>query len=245
MTIAWLTHHLPREIEADFYLPGELVGGAEMTDQEMIKHASDDVDLLAASQWRQALDYDKIIITGTDLLTDEAMLTLSQREPIVWVHHEQPRSESRRTLFQRASVFACMSKQHATLEASWTDTTPEWCHGVIDLTDIEPADKTNDALWAARNHPQKGLIAARIYANRNKMTLTEMHNKDRSEVLQAMSTHKHFIFLPKAFDSCPRTLIEAEAADCNIITNELAGRRDEGDLHDVIAAQAEKFWSWL
>lgn len=245
MTIAWLTHHLPREIEADFYLPGELVGGAEMTDAEMIKHSSEDVQLFAASQWRQVLDFDKIVITGTDLLTDEAMLTLSERKPVVWVHHEQPHSESRRTLFQRASVFACMSKQHAQVEAAWTDTQPEWCHGVIDLNGVESREKTDDALWAARNHPQKGLIQARIYANKQGWRLTEMHNKARSDVLQAMSTHRYFIFLPKRFDSCPRTLIEAEAAGCNIITNKLAGRRDDGDLHEVIAAQADKFFSWL
>lgn len=245
MTIAWLTHHLPREEAADFYLPGELVGGAEMTDAEMIKHAPEDVRLFAASQWRQVLDYDKIVITGTDLLTDEAMLTLSERKPVVWVHHLQTASESRRVLFQSASVFACMSQQHAQLEAAWTETTPEWCHGVIDLEGIEIKEKTHDALWAARNHPQKGLIPARIYAHSRGWQLTEMHNKDRAEVLEAMSTHKHFIFLPKAFDSCPRTLIEAEAAGCNIITNNLAGRRDDGDLHEVIASQADKFFSWL
>lgn len=245
MTIAWLTHHLPREEAADFYLPGELVGGAEMTDAEMIKHAPEDVRLFAASQWRQVLDFDKIVITGTDLLTDEALLTLSERKPVVWVHHAQPRSESRRVLLQNASVFACMSEQHAQLEAAWTETTPEWCHGMIDLAGIEAAEKTHDALWAARNHPQKGLIAARIYAQRNNWQLTEMHNKDRAEVLAAMSTHKHFIFLPKAFDSCPRTLIEAEAAGCNVITNDLAGRRDAGDLFEVMNAQADKFYSWL
>ncbi len=60
-----------------------------------------------------------------------------------------------------------------------------------------------------------------------------------------MACHQYFVFLPKAFDSCPRTLIEAEAAGCEIITNHLAGRRDPGDLREVIASQAVKFWSWL
>jgi hypothetical protein len=40
-------------------------------------------------------------------------------------------------------------------------------------------------------------------------------------------------------------LIEAEAAGCEIITNHLAGRRDPGDLREVIAYQAVKFWQWL
>jgi len=54
-----------------------------------------------------------------------------------------------------------------------------------------------------------------------------------------------FVFLPQAFDSCPRTLIEAQAAGCTIVTNSNAGRVDKRPLEEVMAAQAPKFWNWL
>jgi len=72
-----------------------------------------------------------------------------------------------------------------------------------------------------------------------------MHDKPRSEVLEAMLQHTWFVFLPKGFDACPRTLIEAEAAGCQIVTNELAGRREPGDLLDVMNEQPKKFWGWV
>jgi hypothetical protein len=100
-------------------------------------------------------------------------------------------------------------------------------------------------LWAARNHPQKGRINARIWALRAEVPLDELSDAPRAEVLAEMATHRWFVFLPKGFDSCPRTLIEAEAAGCDIVTNNLAGRRDSGELFAVMAEQAPKFWAWI
>jgi hypothetical protein len=66
-----------------------------------------------------------------------------------------------------------------------------------------------------------------------------------NEVLDAMAAHTYFVFLPKSFDSCPRTLLEAELAGCEIVTNLSAGRRDPGDIREVLLAQPGKFWGWL
>jgi len=60
-----------------------------------------------------------------------------------------------------------------------------------------------------------------------------------------MAEHEYFVFKPQGFDSCPRTLIEADAAGCKIITNDLAGRIDDGPIEEIMAAQAPKFWSWI
>lgn len=246
MRIAWLTHHVARYEYESWLLPGG-VGGAEMTDAAMISKAPSNVEIsvIAPDQWEEALKADRIIITGTDLLTDEAMIRLADCSPIVWVHHQQQPSKARAELFARAKPFVTMSEAHSRIEQAWSGVTSEWCHGHIETDGIPSADKQQAALWAARNHPQKGLLAARRWAREQGLWLTELSSVPRVEVLQQMALHEWFVFLPQAFDSCPRTLIEAEAAGCKIHTNSRAGRRDPGDFHEVMAAQAPKFWSWL
>ena len=242
--VAWVTHHVP-QADADWLLPGG-VGGAEMTDATMISHAppSVSVDVITPDKWEQALDADRVVITGTDFLSDAALVALAERKPIVWVHHQQAPSPVRQRLFQLADPFVTMSKAHAEVEASWSGVFGEWCHGDI-TCDITPRDKKPAALWSARNHPQKGLLAARLWSRSMGLPLTELSGVDRSEVLDAMAEHEWFVFLPQAFDSCPRTLIEAEYAGCQIHTNANAGRRDPGPLDEVMAAQVPKFWGWL
>lgn len=245
MRVAWVTHHTARYVDESWLLPGG-VGGAELTDAAMMEQAptSIDIDVIQPADWDRALDYDRVIITGTDLLSDEAMYRLADTAPIVWVHHQQIPNRARAQLFAQAKPFVTMSQAHAQVEKAWSTVESEWCHGHIDV-DIEPAKKQPAALWAARNHPQKGLLAARRWARANDLPLTELSSVSRSEVLSEMARHEWFVFLPQAFDSCPRTLIEAEAAGCQIHTNKQAGRRDPGDFHEVMAAQAPKFWSWL
>lgn len=247
-TVAWVTHHVPREIAGRWALPGA-VGGAEMTDAAMIDRRPPGVaiDIVTPDQWERAMDADRVIVTGTDYLTDEAMVALAGRSPLVWVHHEQARSAARARLLAAAAPLVCMSQLHATIEASWTATGPLVCHGWVDPGDVPPGDtdRPDAALWAARNHPQKGRVGARIWAQRAGVPLTEITDAPRADVLTAMGRHRWFVLLPKALDACPRTLIEAEAAGCEIVTNDLAGRREPGDLHEVMAAQPDRFWGWL
>lgn len=245
MKVAWVTHHTARYVDESWLLPGG-VGGAELTDAAMIEQApsSINVDVIQPGEWEQALDYDRVIITGTDLLTNQAMYRLADTAPIVWVHHQQQPSRARAQLFAQAKPFVTMSEAHANVEKAWSSVDSEWCHGHIEV-DIEPRQKQEAALWAARNHPQKGLLAARRWARAHDLLLTELSTVSRSEVLDAMAHHQWFVFLPQAFDSCPRTLIEAEYAGCKIHTNKAAGRRDPGPLDEVMAAQAPKFWGWL
>lgn len=245
MKVAWVTHHVARYVDESWLLPGG-VGGAELTDAAMMEQAptSIDIDVIQPDAWERALDYDRVIITGTDLLSDEAMIRLADMSPIVWVHHQQMPNRARAELFAHAKPFVTMSEAHSHIEKAWSTVTSEWCHGHIEV-DIPEAEKQLAALWAARNHPQKGLLAARRWARKADLPLTELSSVSRSEVLAHMASHEYFVFLPQAFDSCPRTLIEAEAAGCRIVTNKMAGRRDPGPFDEVMAAQAPKFWAWL
>lgn len=244
MNVAWI-QNLAHGGSA--LLPGEFPGGGEMADAGIIAHAPYGVEVhrIAANQWDKALGYDRIVVAATDQLPADAMAALAARKPIVWVHHEQMPSDARARLFAAADPFVCMSRAHAQVEGAWTGLSPLWNHGWIDPQDVRPADKNGKALWAARNHPQKGLVGARIWAHRNGVELTEITDAPRRQVLDAMAEHSTFVFLPKGFDSCPRTLIEAEMAGCAIVTNHLAGRRDDGDLSEVLRWQPIKFWGWL
>ena len=247
MRVAWVTHHLPGDRGNPSLLPGQFAGGAEMLDWDMVAAAPDgvEVDWIGPGEWERAFDYQRVVITGTDMLSQQAMLELAEVKPLVWVHHEQNRTAARAYLLGMAEPFVCMSDLHAESEASWTGVNPEVCNGWIDLSDITPAVKGDHALWAARNHPQKGRLAARMWAAANRVELRELTDVPRSTVLQAMSEARTFVFLPQRLDACPRTLIEAEAAGCEIVTNHHAGRRQPGPLNEVMETQREQFWKWV
>ena len=246
MRVAWVTHHLPGDRGNPSLLSGQFAGGAEMLDWDMVAAAPEGVEVtwIEPEEWERAAEFDRTVVTGTDLLSQAAMLGLAKLNPVVWVHHEQQRTMPRQVLFKAAEPFVCMSDLHAEVEASWSGVQPEVCNGWIDLSDIKSGPKRPWALWAARNHPQKGRLAANMWASANHVKLLQLTDVPRSTVLKAMAEARWFVFLPQRLDACPRTLIEAEAAGCEIVTNHNAGRRQPGPLDEVMAAQRERFWSW-
>lgn len=247
MRVAWVTHHLPGDRGNAALLSGGFSGGAEMLDFEMVQAAPDGVDVswFGPDEWEDALEFDRVVVTGTDLLSQRALLTLAQCEPVVWVHHQQSPSLARAKLFESAAPFVCMSDIHAGVEAAWSGVQAEVNHGFTDLDGAVPGVKEDVALWAARDHPQKGRVGARMWAAANGVELRELVDVPRADVLAAMGTSRWFVLLPKALDACPRTLIEAEAAGCEIVTNGLAGRRRPGPLAQVMVEERERFWSWV
>ena len=222
MKLAWVSHHLPRAVPTDNpptgLLPGLYAGGAEMADDEVLATTPPDVEVhrVGPHDWAQAMDFDRIVITGTDLLTDDAMRTLATRHPLVWPHHQQTPAQARRELFESARPFLTRSQAHSVVEKSWSGVVSQWCHGAIDPDCVTPGVKEPFALWAGRDHPQKGRINARIWAQRNGMPLRELTNVPRAQVLDAMAVAEVFVYLPKGHDTIPRTLIEAELAGCRI-----------------------------
>lgn len=249
MKVAWLTHHLPRtaptDTPPDGLLPGLYAGGAEMADAEVLATCPPhiQIDIVTPDRWEHAIDYERIVITGTDLLTDDAMHVLAERHPLVWPHHRQTPTAARQALFAAAAPLLTRSAAHAAVEQAWSGVASQWCHGAIDPDIVTPGDKEPHALWAGRDHPQKGRINARIWAQRNGMELRELTNVPRRQVLDAMSVAEVFVYLPKSHDTIPRTLIEAELAGCRIVTNDNAGRRDPGPIREVLAAQMPKLWA--
>ena len=241
--IAWISHHLPE------YWNGKLVGGAEMTDATLLQDAPVEVKTFLPSQWREAMAFDKVIITGTDLLDDEAMTELAKKEPVVAIHHLQTRSQERANLFNSAKTLICRTPKHLELELSWTNPKAStWVVSPLDPTHFTAKPKEDFALWAARWHPQKGPEQAIQWAQEENLKLIMMHDKTRAEVLEAMSRAKHFVFLPQGFDAEPRAVVEAVLSGCQVHTNELAGItsipnwRDPQVLTDLVNQAKELFW---
>jgi hypothetical protein len=241
--IAWLSHHLPDK-------DGKLVGGAEMTDQSLLADAPADVTIITPDNWKQALEFDKIVITGTDLLSPFAMTQLARRNPVVAVHHLQTRTDERAELLSSASTLICRTPRHLELELEWTKPkSSTWVTAPIDISEITQKPKEFFALWAARMHPQKGPVEAQVWADREGIPLVMMSDKPRAEILETMSRARDFVFLPTGFDAEPRAVIEAVLSGCQVHTNELAGITSVPNwqapetLTNLVTNSKELFWS--
>jgi hypothetical protein len=220
-----------------------------MTDQALLADAPAEVTIIRPENWKQALEFDKIVITGTDLLSPFAMTQLARREPIVAIHHLQTRTEERAELLSSASTLICRTPRHLELELEWT--TPkqtDWVLSPLDVSQLSVKPKENFALWAARMHPQKGPVEAQAWAEQQGIPLVMMHDKPRAEVLETMSRASDFVFLPTGFDAEPRVVIEAVLSGCNVHTNELAGItsvpnwRDPDKLRALVTQAKQQFW---
>jgi hypothetical protein len=240
--IAWVSHHLP---DAE----GKLVGGAEMTDQTFLDDAPTKVTIISPENWKQALDFDKIVIAGTDLLSPFAMTQLARRNPVVAVHHLQTRTEERQELLSSASMLICHTPRHLELELEWTNPkSSTWIISPHDPKQFTVKPKENFAVWAARWNKQKGPIEAVQWASQNSIPLQMMYDKTRAEVLEAMSRAKHLVFLPNGFDAEPRVIIEAVLSGCEVHTNDLAGIssipnwRDPETMASLVSNSKELFW---
>ena len=241
--IAWVSHHLPETFG------GKLFGGAEMSDATLLEDAPVEVKTFLPSQWREALEFDKIVITGTDLLEPEAMTELAKKEPVVAVHHLQTRSQERAKLFNSAKTLICHTPRHLELELEWTNPkSSTWIISSHDPSLFTSKPKEDFALWAARWHPQKGPEQAIEWAQQENLKLIMMHDKTRAEVLEAMSRAKHFVFLPQGFDAEPRTIIEAVLSGCQVHTNDLVGIssipnwRDPETMANLVSNSKDLFW---
>jgi hypothetical protein len=220
-----------------------------MTDVALLADAPAEVTIIRPENWKQALEFDKIVITGTDLLSPFAMTQLARRKPIVAVHHLQTRTEERQQLLSSASTLICHTPRHLELELKWTSPKQStWIISPHDPAQFTAKPKENFALWAARMHPQKGPVEAQAWAEQEGIPLVMMHDKSRDEVLETMSRASHFVFLPTGFDAEPRTVIEAVLSGCNVVTNDLAGIssipnwRDPETMANLVSNSKELFW---
>jgi hypothetical protein len=241
--IAWVSHHLPQ-----FY-GDSFIGGAEITDLRYLEAAPVEVVPILPDEWQTAMDYDKVIITGTDLLSNRAMMELSKKKPVVMVHHKQTRTPARQHLLSSASTLICHTPRHLEIELEWTQPkSSKWILSSHDPEWFEIQEKENFALWAARMHQQKGPEQALKWSTDNDIPLLMYSQEPKTKVLETMSRAKHFVFFPQDFDAEPRTIIEAVMSGCQIHTNDNAGITsipnwdDRETIEKLITTSRQEFW---
>lgn len=220
-----------------------------MSDAVLLADPPVDVTVFGPNNWQGALDFDEIVITGTDLLDPFAMTELAKKKPAVMVHHEQTRNEHRANLINSSKIFIARTPRHLEIELSWTNPKKfSWVLSPLDVNEFKAKPKLDFALWAARWHEQKGPAQAIEWAKERNLELLMLRDKPRSEVLQAMSLAKYFVFLPTGFDAEPRAVIEAVMSGCEVHTNELAGItsvpnwRNPEVLGNLISNSKNLFW---
>lgn len=251
--IAWLTHHLPvDDTGGGKWLPGQFRGGAELSDFEYREARPPwiDIDIFAPDEWEACLGYDRIVVTGTDQLTESAMSRLALENPMVFVHHEQTQTPGRQILIEEAHPFVCHTPAHLEREMRWADIKDaELVLSHFDTSLCHVGKKTSFALWAARNHPMKGLNQAKVWAHGFGIVLVPMSDFSREEVLEMMSRAEWFVHMPLAFESECRSVMEAVLSGCNVHTNKNVGITsvekwdDRIYLKELIDQAGEDFWS--
>lgn len=254
MKVAWVTHHVGAGDPADGWLPGEHRGGGEITDAAWRAAAPPTVtvDVIAPGDWRTAMvGYDRVVVTGTDLLSEQALRGLSKLSPVVALHHRQKRTVGRQELLQRADAVIMHTPAHEALERQWA-ALGRVVHVLspMDRADFPPqaAERRQVAVWAARNHPLKGQGLAAGYAARNGWPFMALTGRPRGDVLAAMAEARWFIHLPLEFESEGRSVIEAVLSGCDVVANRLVGVtswdrwRDPVWLWEQCESAGARFW---
>ena len=259
MNIGWYTHHVIKTPERgsegqQSVFSGMFAGGAEMSDWEYQRQAPEgfDIKIITPADFdtHDIHKFDSIVVTGTDLFTDQQLLRLSENQPFVFVHHLQTPRESLNALISKSRLFVTHTPEHMRRELSWT--TPKKTAQVLSYFDTSKChshfDKKPTALWAARNHPLKGQLKSFAWALQNDLTFTVLTDVDRSLVLDAMARSEWFVHLPLAFESECRAVMEAVLSGCKIHTNDNVGITsvknwdDAEALGQMIDNAAKLFW---
>lgn len=252
MRVAWLSHQFVRsapERSVNGLLPGLYAGGAEHSTEEMIAQAPEGVEVVKfrlPTGLPDLWQFDRVVVGATERLSSDNVRQVMSYRPVLWVRSPQPASMGQ--LFRSARKIMWPSHECA-----------RW-HGWFDLPyDISPApmdvskiprgvEKEEFALWAGRSVGHKNREGAERWAKEKGVEFVALSNVPRETVLEAMGRAKWFVHLPQGIiDPCPRTVIEAEIAGCEIVTNELCGRvpvRGADEVAEFVSGSAERFWEW-
>lgn len=252
MRVAWLSHQFAAAADAPKrpgLLPGRFAGGAEMSTEEMIAQAPDGVEVVRfrlPSDLPDLSEFDRVVVGATEHLRQEVAERLLPLRPVYWVRSVQQPWLGR--FFEKSALLVWPSDVCARWH-DWCKSPYQVCPAPMDVSAI-PRDvpKEDFALWAARDIWHKGRDAAREAAAQRGWPLKEITDSDRSVVLQAMGRARWFVHLPQGMvDPCPRAVIEAEIAGCEIVTNDLCGRvpvRGADAVAEYVSGAGERFWEW-
>ena len=236
-TIAWVSH---RDYDG--------VGGAEHSDHEMIARRPSDVEVtwVGPGGADETLgDFDKVVLTGLYGFTPRELANIARCKPYFWVHDTQ---FSGNWIYIEAKLVICLTPAHMAYEIDknplLTPAKVVMNPGWMDVSEPHSdGNFMNRALWAHRPEPHKGLDLALEWGIENGVELDVLVGRPRTEVLDAMASHKYFVLLSHIFDPGPKSVMEAQLSGCELITNENVGMIEDLDLLKGLLSAADKnFW---
>lgn len=124
-------------------------------------------------------------------------------------------------------------------------------HSTLETIASKEKNERNDT-WLIQNSDSwvKGTEDSIKFAEDNDLKYELFGGQKYEEVLEMFSKYKGFIFLPKSFDTCPRTVIEAKLLGCKLVINENVQHKNEewfaGDNQatlDYLTNRVQFFWN--
>lgn len=230
-------------------LPGRWAGGAEMSTDEMWQQAPEGVEVVPRrpEAWQEDFtDFDEVVVGSTEFFSNEQLRRLGELRPVVWLRSPQ---HSRVAQFLDEARLMVWPSHECARWHPWFTRNYEICPAPMDVTKIPRGQPKEDwALWAGRDVGHKGRHQAVAWAAEQGVELRTLTNVPREQVLEAMGRARWFVHLPvEMVDPCPRTVIEAEIAGCELVVNDLVGRvpvRGADKVAEFVAGSAERFWTW-
>jgi len=96
----------------------------------------------------------------------------------------------------------------------------------------------------------KGVNEAEDYCLENNLNFETVWKLKHTDLIKKFSENKGMVFLPLGGDTCPRTVIEAKLAGCNLILNENVQHKNEGwfnesidKIDEYLRTAGNRFWS--
>ena len=201
------------------------------------------VEVDCGGDWGPLEHCDRIVAASINGMSAIRKMRLQPMAPVVWLM--SPVHEHSRRLLESARMVLWASE--GLRKAAGFGPEGLVCPGWWDTSQVpRGVSKENFALWAGRDHPAKGEHLARAWAEENGRELVVLKRRARGEVLEHMARARWFVALAEGpFDPCPTTVIEAEIAGCEIVTNDLVGRtpvRGAEENVEFIESLPELFW---
>ena len=251
MKVGWVSHQWPTPDDTparNGLMPGRYAGGAEFLQDMMRGQAPDGVDIVefdTAQPISNVEACDRLVVSATELLSPSDLDRLARLSPVVWLMSPQ-RPEVTPLLDSADKVVWASDLMRSVYGHKGHEVCPGWWD-----TSVVPRGVRKEpfAMWAGRDTWQKGEAQARNLAADNGIPFLALKNRPRAEVLETMGRARWFIHLSQGvIDPCPTTVIEAEIAGCEIVTNDLVGRtpvRGAERNVEYIGGCAEMFWQWV
>jgi hypothetical protein len=220
-------------------------GGAELDCDALIAAAPSDVEIVQCEPGNIVQDVDGYVVANcTDY--DLELIDRIRRRPVMkriydmWRHGD---SALRDWFLGNSALLLPVSPPQIGM-ARWKMNAPTVCVPCsvpLDVYERAAADSSarDGAVWIGRMFSGKGLALANDWAKERGVTIDVYgYGPDRhllgkhlnycgelavEAVAETLAQYKTFVFLPTAFDPCPRSVIEAWAAGCELVINANVG----------------------